>query len=441
MAVGPLRINSAEYALGEPPSHALASNTPPAGLSKKAMPRHIFTPPISASAEGFLASPQYASSPGHLYHMEPSLESLANSKKRKFAKRKDLANIRRPASSPHLHNLTMSEPSQLSPTSAAKGRNKLSYHRTSVACGHCRRRKIRCLVSSEDPSGRCENCIRLKKECNFFPVEQPGNTEPKAGSASRREIESSVPTASNPPSPRASGLPESAESPAMEGEYAIAHPSQGVATPHTPSFTFPGQTPSQWQQSVYSHPAATEGGQANSSPAYWRQPQYPPSQFPAEMDHPEVPMSAVGPVTHSPNFPYDASRGHQFGNPVRSMSLGNIEGLTQHFNSQHLTPQQYYQSYQYSSPLQAVTTAPSIASGPSSSTPSSMVNSSQQAYSYAPQWAAYQPPGPPGATSHGHEGFSGPWYPDPASLGRVDEDHTIHQPYPGQYYTGTTTAG
>lgn len=53
-----------------------------------------------------------------------------------------------------------------------KKRNKLGYHRTSVACGHCRRRKIRCMMPDDDPTGRCSNCIRLKKECNFYPVDQ-----------------------------------------------------------------------------------------------------------------------------------------------------------------------------------------------------------------------------------------------------------------------------
>ena len=50
--------------------------------------------------------------------------------------------------------------------------------------GHCRRRKIRCLIANSDPTGHCANCIRLKKECNFYPVEQ--NLEPQhpqAGSA------------------------------------------------------------------------------------------------------------------------------------------------------------------------------------------------------------------------------------------------------------------
>ncbi|OAQ72526.1 fungal Zn binuclear cluster domain-containing protein [Pochonia chlamydosporia 170] len=75
-----------------------------------------------------------------------------------------------------------SDDSQHSSTGEKK-RNKLGYHRTSIACSHCRRRKIRCIASPDVPN-RCVNCIRLKKECSFYPVDQqPGtDTRPKAPS-------------------------------------------------------------------------------------------------------------------------------------------------------------------------------------------------------------------------------------------------------------------
>ncbi|KAF3942214.1 hypothetical protein ABW19_dt0202164 [Dactylella cylindrospora] len=80
----------------------------------------------------------------------------------------------------------------LSPVALAyqldKKRNKLGYHRTSVACGHCRRRKIRCILA-KDESGRCSNCIRLKKECSFYPVE---STDRRPRSASKPEISSQL---------------------------------------------------------------------------------------------------------------------------------------------------------------------------------------------------------------------------------------------------------
>ncbi|KAK6361083.1 hypothetical protein TWF730_004833 [Orbilia blumenaviensis] len=69
-----------------------------------------------------------------------------------------------------------------------KKRNKLGYHRTSVACGHCRRRKIRCILA-KDESGRCSNCIRLKKECSFYPVE---SADRRPRSASKPEISSQI---------------------------------------------------------------------------------------------------------------------------------------------------------------------------------------------------------------------------------------------------------
>ncbi|KAF3934349.1 hypothetical protein ABW20_dc0107004 [Dactylellina cionopaga] len=83
-----------------------------------------------------------------------------------------------------------------------KKRNKLGYHRTSVACGHCRRRKIRCILA-KDESGRCSNCIRLKKECSFYPVE---SADRRPRSASKPEISSQIfqDNCSSPSSPNRS---------------------------------------------------------------------------------------------------------------------------------------------------------------------------------------------------------------------------------------------
>ncbi|KAJ5699132.1 hypothetical protein N7462_001137 [Penicillium macrosclerotiorum] len=108
-----------------------------------------------------------------------------------------------------------------SASAADKKRNKLGYHRTSVACDcdsyaqgslqlslykclivHCRRRKIRCLVAPDDVQGRCENCIRLRKECQFFPVDQQPAVEKKSRPSSRLETgsadHSTTPISSSP---------------------------------------------------------------------------------------------------------------------------------------------------------------------------------------------------------------------------------------------------
>lgn len=55
-------------------------------------------------------------------------------KKRRASKDKTSSIIRRSASTPHMRNMALGTTSELSPT-GDKRRNKLGYHRTSVACG------------------------------------------------------------------------------------------------------------------------------------------------------------------------------------------------------------------------------------------------------------------------------------------------------------------
>ncbi|KAH7196838.1 uncharacterized protein B0J16DRAFT_7095 [Fusarium flagelliforme] len=84
-----------------------------------------------------------------------------------------------------LHSSETDEQQQQSGSAGEKKRNKLGYHRTSVACGHCRRRKIRCITSPNDTQGRCINCIRLKKDCSFFPVDQASIDDSRGKQGSR----------------------------------------------------------------------------------------------------------------------------------------------------------------------------------------------------------------------------------------------------------------
>lgn len=78
---------------------------------------------------------------------------------------------------------------------------------------HCRRRKIRCIPYVNDPQGRCQNCIRLKKECTFHSVGQeappsamqrPGariGSGPKIASASTSPVATSHSSAISPNQP------------------------------------------------------------------------------------------------------------------------------------------------------------------------------------------------------------------------------------------------
>jgi hypothetical protein len=97
--------------------------------------------------------------------------------------------------------------------------------------GHCRRRKIRCLLQKDDAQGRCSNCIRLKKECTFYPVDatdrRPRSMSKPDINSSQEQLNSEAPS----PSPRVSGhLQTSTE------------PPRGYASsvPVTPTYDFPG---------------------------------------------------------------------------------------------------------------------------------------------------------------------------------------------------------
>jgi hypothetical protein len=57
-----------------------------------------------------------------------------SAKKRRPSKSKVPGELRRTSSTPHMRNLALGNSGDLSPTSN-KARNKLGYHRTSVACG------------------------------------------------------------------------------------------------------------------------------------------------------------------------------------------------------------------------------------------------------------------------------------------------------------------
>ena len=66
---------------------------------------------------------------------EPTTQSIHHSsKKRRSSKSKVPSDLRRSSSTPHMRHLALGNAGDLSPTSN-KPRNKLGYHRTSVACG------------------------------------------------------------------------------------------------------------------------------------------------------------------------------------------------------------------------------------------------------------------------------------------------------------------
>ncbi|KAF4537403.1 Zn2 cys6 DNA-binding protein [Lasiodiplodia theobromae] len=212
----------------------------------------------------------------------PSAKTLHD--KRRHSRGKLPPQIKRSSSTPHMRALALGESSPISPNSD-KRRNKLGYHRTSVACGHCRRRKIRCLLAPDDAQGRCSNCIRLKKECNFYPVEQQNPGESRSQAAKRGSV-SQVASSSSSSSPRPSNtsghdaIEEYSSFQPMAGEpppgFAVTSDMDGPldmkpggTIPQQSSFPYsPNFDVASWGQG-YPSQTPSDGHSETSSVAYW----------------------------------------------------------------------------------------------------------------------------------------------------------------------------
>ncbi|KAI0847600.1 hypothetical protein F5Y00DRAFT_271107 [Daldinia vernicosa] len=161
-------------------------------------------------------------------------------------------------------------------------RNRLGYHRSTVACGHCRKRKIRCKKPEvKDLLNRCESCINLKKPCVYAAV----NPQAPPHTITHRPRRMSI--GSNPTSPSTSpgmvmghivegqsnptyhqltampSMPNIGQQPVEAGEdetYSIRIPS---TTPSSRSFSY-GQVASGWMSTDADASAETAPGATNT---------------------------------------------------------------------------------------------------------------------------------------------------------------------------------
>ncbi|KAL5341519.1 hypothetical protein BJX70DRAFT_395902 [Aspergillus crustosus] len=218
----------------------------------------------------------------------------------------------------------------MDPSSADKKRNKLGYHRTSVACVHCRRRKIRCLVAPDDAQGRCENCIRLRKECQFFPVDQQPPVEKKSRPSSRIETISTDPSTASSSPPTATGDPSEAyypyqPMPLSSGQEVAFNPGAYPGNPMPqyapPDANAPMDPSVPWDEftTLPSDPqmlanmsaaAAGKPTMINIPPHVWSQPSTPIAAMPPNPSLPgplptvpsqQQPLSPASPYTVQPN--------------------------------------------------------------------------------------------------------------------------------------------
>ncbi|KAI4744977.1 hypothetical protein E4T50_04631 [Aureobasidium sp. EXF-12298] len=373
------------------------------------------------------------SAPSTNYYHTPTLphSSAGIAKRRKNSKAKMSPILKRAASTPQLNGLSVQESGGLSPSALDKRRNKLGYQRISIACSHCRRRKIRCVLAEGDDMGRCNNCIRLKKECVFYPVDSAGGPESRAQTKGSKDssVISNSPPEMHPPGSKLEHDHEMSRFPHLASnappEYGSVDPSTGLGI-STGSKEIPSVVMMSFILTNSPAPVASEF--AFARPGY-------PAIYTNDMSATEPPTpvhwnsSQMGDYSnysttaeHSPNvypsFSFPSQR-DEYGlqqPPLRSMSYGHIEPQLQGFapaaNSINTQDQALPTTTLHLS-TQELRHEPTM-------TPIGM---------YPPQWGFYQqqqhqPPMGMDYSSR-HDSLPTQWY-HPQQLGSAMTEHDLH---------------
>ncbi|KZL87825.1 fungal zn binuclear cluster domain containing protein, partial [Colletotrichum incanum] len=185
-----------------------------------------YPPPLlSSGAEMDMSHPGYApnySAPVAVPSLMDPRTQEQTLKERKESFSQASLKLKRSMSTPNVRprQANTSDPSQ-SGLAGDKKRNKLGYHRTSVAC-----------ASPAIGESRCINCIRLKKECSFFPVDQPPlpqTTEPRPKAPSRASSGPKVASASSSPAMAAGQSLDVSQR--QQYRPGVMHPAPGMAPP------------------------------------------------------------------------------------------------------------------------------------------------------------------------------------------------------------------
>ncbi|EXJ62760.1 hypothetical protein A1O7_03199 [Cladophialophora yegresii CBS 114405] len=260
-------------------------------------------------------------------------------------------------SSPNMQNIATEGPA-LSP--ADKKRNRLGYQRTAVACGHCRRRKIRCVPAFNDTSGRCQNCSRLKKECQFFPVDLPGSAPPKRvrkatnnSEAFNNEGDTSVASSSPGGILRSTSVEQlndvddhldthlSRESPGLHGfDPSLPMSLQGHNFPN--SYDSNHQHHQGQQMLIQSSYSPRTYAQDHINSQFYQQQQYGhslPSQYSSAFSHGPLP-SPMATIAQEPTYEYQtpvSNPPYSWGQPTRSFSSDTPEELSSGFTTPYRT--------------------------------------------------------------------------------------------------------
>lgn len=311
--------------------------------------------------------------------------------------------------------------------------------------------------------GRCLNCIRLKKDCHFYPVDQgPGESKARpsdSGSKQKAPSDHSSPRTSTASdsvedmtkfqgqqaqgthsihSSKQSSELDFTESPLDGGQYQDGCDATGLtplAEPfNSPTFSYAGMTDnSPWgtttffgsQQSMNEDPNTPQSGTE-----YWP-PMLPPSStmfqhrgsIPGVMDQQQQQSVFVPSNDHPHNW-----------TAMRSMSVGDMShSINQFQQSLHAQRHGGYPTSTYPYNFSAQSTGASMIASPAHSltmpvTASSILPSQPLPLNSQPVsqgWTAYADQSTPVA-EHNPTFFGGPqWYSDGPSMGGLDENSII----------------
>lgn len=346
---------------------------------------------------------------------------------------------------------------------------------TSCCKVHCRRRKIRCILAMDESTTQCQNCIRLKKDCQYYPVDQQPaagkrtrssskadqsvnesptpETSPTTGSASWEHSEGYRPGHYQPatmPSERignypfegsmlhseTSGIFHSASGrSATDSRSALSNASYGSAhmysqppwssTPVLNSPVHPAETV-QFDASHLTHwqSHAQPGPFGHDIHSYPSSAMQTPLHSSTQENFPHFPVSHVGESHGLPHIPF---------HPSRSMSLANPNDLQDYHSSYHNDAPMFHQRHPATSlglPL------PSLPSNTNPTPPSSETHSNPGTYIYGdhPQMSsAYHSGTPiqsPSMAVPGSETLGGQWYgladvKEEEEMGNMHHHHSI----------------
>ncbi|KAF1808839.1 hypothetical protein P152DRAFT_205292 [Eremomyces bilateralis CBS 781.70] len=265
-----------------------------------------------AEASSAIASSQARPSPTPTGRQaDPALES---GRKRRTSQCSLEHGLRHTLSAAQIRETAMAPDSEPTTPNTSKPRNKLGYQRTSVACGHCRRRKIRCVIAPTEKSGRCQTCIKLRKECHFYPVEQANSTETRPQSMIKSD---SGLSGSSAPSPAMAGSQEDDQRGSNQSlQDSDTSSASGMGRPFPPNYPaeagFSQSYGTIWNP-LFNQPFINE----SNLPTQWNPPPPPiPSQLLAQPPIPKTPQEQML-HQHNPNF--------DLGAQGRSFSVGNAD--------------------------------------------------------------------------------------------------------------------